>query len=285
LIFKIFILLFSFSAMAFDKDFTAVSERVPLEFGLLFESLKLEVKSPSDKLKMVALCKDLNTNLGSLKKEQIYFLMKSEVIKNTMEYKFAKTRQFDVTTLLIKRLDEGYAKKSKYMNKFSLWIWRSILAELKIRQKTGIITEQSFSARTFDGARLKEALRFEKYLTYLNPWIDRMDSYTAPEFNQLSKEVSWVILRRLNERSILFKRFAASAISDTQVTLFNIPQRLLDLKPSQIKNIENDAPLSYQEQSEVEKASATKTVEKVTPEDMSTISDGLAEELEKKTKP
>jgi hypothetical protein len=285
LIFKIFILLFSFSAMAFDKDFTAVSERVPLEFGLLFESLKLEVKSPSDKLKMVALCKDLNTNLGSLKKEQIYFLMKSEVIKNTMEYKFVKTRQFDVTTLLIKRLDDGYENKSKYMNKFSLWIWRSILAELKMRQKAGIITERSFSARTFDGARLQEALRFEKYLTYLNPWIDRMDSYTAPEFNQLSKDVSWVILRRLNERSILFKRFAASAISGTQVTIFNIPQRLLDLKPSQIKNIDNDAPLSYQEQSQVEKASATKTVEKVTPEDMSTISDGLAEELEKKTKP
>ena len=285
MIFKVFILLFSFSAMGFDKDFTAIGERVPLEFGLLFDSLKLEAKTPSEKLKMVALCKDLNTNLGSLKKEHIYFLMKSEVIKDTMEFKFAKTRQFDVTTLLIKRLDEGYAQKSKYLNKFSLWIWRSVLAELKLRQKSGIITERSFSARTFDGARLQEALRFEKYLNYLNPWIDRMDSYTAPEFNKLSKEVSWVILRRLNERSILFKRFAASAVGDTQVTLFNIPQRLLDLKPSQIKNIENDAPLSYQEQSQIEKDSATKTVDKVTPEDMSTISDGLAEELDKKTAP
>jgi hypothetical protein len=285
LIFNIFILIFSFSALAFDKDFTTVNERVPLEFGLLFESLKLEVKTPSEKLRMVGLCKDLNTNLGSLKKEQIYFLMKSEVIKNTMEFKFSKTRQFDVTTLLVKRLDEGYGEKSKYMNKFALWIWRSILAELKIRQKSGIITERSFSARTFEGARLQEALRFEKYLHYLNPWIDRMDSYNAPEFNQLSKEVSWVILRRLNERSLLFKRYAASATSDTQVTLFNIPQRLLDLKPSQIKNIDNDAPLSYQEQSEVEKTKASKTMEKVTPQDMSPISDDLAEELDKKLKP
>jgi len=285
LIFKISLILFSFSAFAFDKDFTAVTERVPLEFGLLFDSIKMEVKTPGEKLKLVGLTKDLNSNLGALKKEHTYFLMKSEVIKNTMEFKFSKTRQFDVTTLLVKRLEQGYSEKSRYLNKFSLWIWRSILAELKLRQKSGIITERSFSARSFDGARLQEALRFERYLKYLSPWIDRMDSYTAPQFNELSKEVSWVILRRLNDRSLIFKRYAASALGDTQVTLFNIPQRLLDLKPNQIKNIDNDAPLSYQEKSEKEKTKATKSVDKVTPEDMSPLSDDLAEELEKKTKP
>ncbi len=271
--------------MAFDKDFTTVNDRVPLEFNQLFESLKGEIKTPSEKIKMVGICKDLNSNLGSLKKEHIYFLMKEEIIKNSLEFKFSKTRQFDVTSLLIQRLEKSLKEKAPYLNKFSTWLARSIIAELKFREKAGIITDKSFSSKSFSGAQFIEAKRFEKYLTYLNPWMDRLDAMTAYDFNQLTKQVSWIILRRLNERSLLFKRYAISATGDTQVTIFNIPQKLLDLGPAEIKKMNDDTPLSYKELSEVEKSNAKDTVDKATPDDLSTVSDDLAKELEKKTSP
>lgn len=282
----IFILLLSLNAYAFDKDFTVINDRVPFEFSVLFESLKVSVKTPSEKLRMVGLCKDLNDNLGFLKKEHIYMLMKTEVIKTTLEYKFDKVRQFDMNTLLIDRLQEDFKQKKAYLNPFSQWIWQSIIAELKHRQGMGLITSTSFNPTIFEGAKRTEAYRLQKYLTYLFPWIDKMDSLNAAAFNKLTQEVSWKVLSKLNERSILFKRYASTATGDTQTTVINIPQKLLDLHPEDIKKMQNDTmPLSLSEQSAKEKSDASKEMEKITPLDMSTMSEDLANELEKKTAP
>ncbi len=277
-------LILSFNCMAFDKDFTTINDRAPYEFSLLFDSMKLEIKLPSEKLRMVALCKDLNDNLGFLKKEHIFMLMKTEVIKSTLEYRFKKVRQFDMTTYLLTRLEQDFKGKKPYLNAFSKWIWQSIIAELNHRKKIGLISSESFSSNRFEGSKKQEALRFERYLNYLFPWIDKMDSLSAADFNQLSKEVSWSVLERINERSILFKRYASTATGDTQTVIINIPQKLLDLHPEDIKNMQNDKlPLSLSEQSKIEKAKATEQIDKVTPLDMSTMSDDLARELENKT--
>lgn len=282
----LFLLLFlSPPARAFDKDYTVINDRVPLEFSFLFESMKLEIKAPSEKLRMIALSKDLNDNLGFLKKEHIFMLMKTEVIKGVLEYKFDKIRLFDMNTLLITRLEEDYEKKKKYLNSFSRWIWQSTLAELNHRKKMGLITAASFTVSRFEGAKKQDALRFQKYLNYLLPWIDKMDSLDTVAFNELSKEVSWTILERINGRSVLFKRYASTATGDTQTVIINIPQKLLDLKPADIKNMQNDTlPLSLAEQSKLEKLKAAGEIEKATPLDMSPLSEDVARELEMKSK-
>jgi hypothetical protein len=278
-------LFLSFNLLAFDKDFNSISDRVPHEFTLLFNSMKLEIKTPSEKLRMIALCKDLNDNIGFLKKEHIFMLMKTEVIKSTLEFKFNKVRQFDMNSVLLSRLEADYESKKKYLNGFSRWIWQSVIAELNYRKKMGLISDVSFNAGRFEGSKKLDAVRFQRYLTYLYPWIDKMDSLDAAAFNQLSKEVSWSILERINERSVLFKRYASTAAGDTQTVIINIPQKLLDLHPEDIKKMQNDTlPLSLAEQSKVEKAKATEQIDKVTPLDMSTMSDDLATELEKKEK-
>jgi hypothetical protein len=285
--FKIFLsalFLLSFSAQAFDKDFKTVNDRAPLEFTYLFESMKLMIKTPSEKIRMVGLCQDLDQNLGFLPKEQIFLLMKSEVIKNVMEYKFKNVRQFDVSALLIDRLEKELVTRQKYLTPFSLWIWRSVIAELKARQNQGLITDRSFSVSTFDGEKRKLAERFRRYLDYLLPWIDKMDSLDATQFNLLAKEVSWNILRRMNDRSLLFKRYSSTAVGDSRIVIFNIPERLTNLHPEDIKRMQIDDPsLTLKEQGEKEKTEATSTVESLAPTDMSTISDDISRELEKKT--
>lgn len=280
----ILLLFFLNSAFAFDKDFTTLNDRVPLEFNLLFDSLKLEIKTPSEKLKMIGLCKDLNDNLGFLQKEHIFMLMKTEIAKTTLEYKFSKVRQFDMNTNLISRLDEDFKNKKPYLNSFSKWIWQSVLAELHYRSDMKLITSSSFNPNLFDGPKRAEALRFQRYLSYLFPWIDQMDSLEASGFNKLSKEVSWLILERINERSLLFKRYASTATGDTKTTIINIPQKLLDLKPEEIKQMQNDnIPLSLSEQSKKEKVQASEQIEKVTPLDMSSLSDDVSKELDRQT--
>ncbi len=270
---------------AFDKDLTTISDKVPFEFNLLFDSMKLEIKSPSEKIRMIGLCKDINENLGALNKEHIYLLLKTELIKGTMEYKFSKVRQFDMNLLLLARLEEDFKAKQGFLNSFSKWIWQSVIAELHHRKKMGLITNSSCNPGNFDGQKRTEALRFQKYLHYLSPWIDKMDSLEAAAFNKLSKEVGWGLLERINDRSLLFKRYASSASAKEKTVLFNIPQKLLDLKPEEIKSMQNDSlPPTLSEQSKREKNEATKQMEQVTPLDMSTLSDDISEELQKKIK-
>jgi hypothetical protein len=277
------LLLLPLTVEAFNKDFKILSDKIPLEFSLLFDSLKLEIKSPREKIQLIGLVQELDQNLGFLKKEHIFLLMKSEVIKNVLEHKFAKVRQFDMTNLLVERLEEDFKNKKKYLNPFSEWIWRSILAELKQRQATGLITDKSFNPNQFTGSQRQEAQRFKRYLNYLLPWIDRMDSLNAAQFNALSKEVSWEILQKINQHSSLFKRFASTASGDSRVTLFNIPQELLNLHPQEIKQMRNNQlPMTLKEQSLRERNEAKEKVENISPVDMSPVSDDVIQEIESK---
>ncbi len=284
MIYKIILLLiFSTQAWSFDKDFKTVNDRVPLEFNHLFESLKLSTKTSAEKIKLIGICKDLDENLGFLGKEHIFMLMKSEVIKNVLEHKFIKVRSFDVTTFLLERLESSFKEKQKYLTPFSQWIWRSILAELNYRKSLGLLTTQSFNPAKFPDAKKSQAIRFSRYLNYLLPWIDKMDSLDTTEFNQLAKDVSWIILKRLNERSLLFKRYASSAETGTKVTIFNIPGKLLELHPEEIKRMQqDDIPLSLKEQSEQAKTEAQEQLQNLGPDDLSPISEELSKELEEK---
>ncbi len=283
MIFKLLLLIFPFSVFAFHKDFKTNNERVPLEFQHLFTAMKLEVKTPIEKVQLVGICKELDDNLAFLPKEHLFLFLKSEVIKDTLEYKFAKVRQFDLTSGLIDRLEKSLTTKENYLNPYALWIWRSIIAELKLRQEHGLITRKSFNPRAFEGAKLAEALRFEKYLKYLMPWIDRMDSLPVNEFNTLSKEVGWTVLRRINDRSLLFKKFASTAAGDTRISLFNIPQKLAELNPEEIKDIQNEKllPSSLKDEGARAKDEAAEAIEKATPTDMSPLSDEVSKEIEK----
>lgn len=278
------LLLLSTSAWGFDKDFKTINDRVPLEFNHLFESMKLSLKTPSEKIQLVGICKELDENLGFLAKEHIFLLMKSEVIKNVLEYKFSKVRSFDMTTFLMERLEEDFKKKEKFLTPFSQWIWRSILAELSFRKSLGLISSKSFNAASFGDAKKSEAQRFARYLTYLLPWIDKMDSLGTTEFNQLTKEVSWIILRRLNERSLLFKRYASTAETGTKIKIFNIPGKLLELHPEDIKRMQQDTtPLDLKEESEKEKTQARSEVQEASLDDLSPLSEEVSKELEEKT--
>lgn len=277
MIFKLLLLVFSISVFSFDKDFQTVNDRVPLEFQTLFSSMKLEAKTPVEKVQLVGIAKELDDHLANLPKEHLFMFLKSEVIKNTLEYKFSKVRNLDVTTDLVERLEREFKKKSPYLNPYATWIWRSIIAELNHRRELGLITNKNFSPGNFQGGKLAEAQRFEKYLKYLKPWIDRMDSLPASDFNTLTKEVGWTVLRRVNLRSLLYKKYASTAAGETRTPLFNIPAKLLEINPEDIRKIQTEKllPPSLREQGAQEKDEASRDLEKATPTDMSPLSEEL----------
>lgn len=284
---KLLALLFiPYSSWAFNADFKTVNNRVPLEFSHLFDSMKLQVKTPAEKMRLVGIAGELNQNLSFLPKDHIFMLMKSEVTKNLLEHKFSKVRQFDVSTLLLERIESNFSRKERLLNPFAQWIYRSVIAELKARKEQGLLTNKTFDPAAFEGKKRAEAQRFQRYLNYLLPWIDRMDALSAADFNELTKTVGWQILERLNNRSLLFKRYSSTAAGDAELPIFNIPPKLTDLHPEDIKRAKkNDEPASLKEASQREKTEASTEVENVSPEDLSPVSDEVSKELEKVTEP
>ncbi len=279
-IFIVFLCLFSLKASAFNKDFTIISDKTPYEFNIMFNSMKGQVKELNDQIKLVGISEDLNRNLGFLEKEHIFLLLKSEVTKSVLEYRFEKTRQFDITLSLIQRLESRFEDQQRYLTDFSKWIWRSLIAELKHRQKLGLITQSSFNPTLFSGEKKAQALRFQKYLHYLMPWIDQMDNLDHQRFNELSLKVSWEVLRKINDRSLLFKNMSyAQASESTQ--LFNIPEKLQNLTPDKVKELQFlDQNKSLREKALEEKTKATDQINQIEANDLSPLSDEISKELE-----
>lgn len=280
------ILFIPLSVQAFSPDFKTINDRVPLEFTHLFESMKLQAKTPAEKIRLVGIAQELNQNLSFLPKEHIFMLMKSEVTKNLLEHKFSKVRNFDVSTLLLERIEENFSRKERLLNPFAQWIFRSIIAELKTRKEQGLLTNKTFDPASFQGSKRQEAQRFQRYLTYLLPWIDRMDALSAADFNELTKEVGWKIMERLNNRSLILKRYSSTAAGEAELPIFNIPPKLTELHPEDIKRAkEDEEPSTLKEASQVEKTKATDEVDNIRPEDLSPVSDEINKELEKVTTP
>jgi hypothetical protein len=286
LIFNLFfILTFSAFSLSFDKDFKTINDRVPLEFNHLFESLKGNISSIQEQKKIIDLCKELNENLGLLQKEHIFLLMKSEVIKHTLEHKHKKFNTHPINKTLISHLEQDFQNKQAKLSSFSKWIWESMVAELKYREGMNLISEKNFNVTHFSGPSRALALRFERYLIFLIPWIDKMLSLNPEEFNKLTRKVSWIILQSLNQRSLLFKQLSSTSSSETKIQIFNIPSHLAELKSlssSEKTQSKKDTDTLTQE-SKMEKSRASEEIKNVSPDDLSPLSDEVTKEIEQNT--
>lgn len=278
--FALIFTLLSSKAFAFNKDFTVISDKTPYEFNIMFNSLRGQLKNVDDQMKLVGYSEDLNRNLGFLEKEHIFLLVKSEVIKSVLEYRFEKSSQFDITTALIEKLEKRFNDQERYLSEFSRWIWRSLIAELKHRQKLGLITQNSFNPELFSGEKKAQAVRFQRYLHYLVPWIDQMENLDHQRFNELSVKVSWEILRKLNDRSILFKNMSYAQGSEA-TQIFNIPAKLQNLTPEKVKELKFlEENKSLRERSQRERSEATDQINQIEPNDLSPLSDEISKKIE-----
>jgi hypothetical protein len=281
LIILTFTLLTSISALGFNKDFTTVNDRVPYEFKLMFESLKSDSKTKADQFKLVALAQDLNTNLAPLQKNTIFFLMKSEIIKNVLEYKIPKSRPFTPSQANVQRLFAKWEQNQKSYSSFSRWIIQSILAEMKQAEADGfILAGQDLRPQLFTGDKQAKTVRFLRFMKYASAWCDQIDSRSAGEFNQLASTVSWVTLDRLNQRALLLKRYASTSQSDTTTVTFNIPGELANYSPSEIKNLEEPPVPTLKEASEATRQEAEEQTQKLAPEDLSPLSEDIQKKID-----
>lgn len=217
-------LLATLNSYAFHKDFNLVNERAPVEFKLLFESMKYTLKDAQDQIKFIVLCQHINKGLGPLSKDQSMFLLKSESYKSLLEWRHPPT-QFQVGSHTIERLKKSIDSNKAIYSPYSKWILESLVADLNNFKEQGVLDLSNSQKSSLKGEKALQYQKMQKVLKYSRGWIEQADTLSAKDFNQLTEDLAWRTLERVKERAIMFRRFSSKAIQDREEMTFNIPDQ------------------------------------------------------------
>lgn len=219
----LFGLLISLNSYAFHKDFALVNDRAPVEFKLLFESMKYTLKDMQDQIKLVVLCQHINKGLGPLSKEQSMFLLKSESYKSLLEWRHPPS-QFQVGSHTIERLKKSLQANGTIYTPYSKWILESLIADLENFKEQGVLDLNNSQKASLKGEKAMQLQKLQKVLKYSRGWVEQADTLSAKDFNQLTENLAWRTLERVKERAAMFRRFSSRAIQDKNEMTFNIPE-------------------------------------------------------------
>lgn len=272
-------------AFGFNRDFTLVNDRSPYEFKQMFESMKYQLKTPEDQLHMIVLCQHLNKSLASLKKDQVYFLLKSEVFKNALEFGYRYT-SFAPNSFTMKRLKEKLIENDQVYSSFSKWFIKALMADLAPFESDNILDSTLAQRASFIGEKQQKLLKLRKILPYVTPWIEKAYTSSAQDFNGQTLELSWAILEQAHQRALLFQKFARESVNLTQEMTFNIPEKVIKdagqiIESNQTKPAAPEMNLSQRQ--ELEKMRAESQTKKIVVDPIQSAEpDSLSEAIDQK---
>lgn len=257
------LLLWATSAWGFNKDFTIVNDRAPLEFRLMFESMKYSLKEVPEQVRLIVLAQHINMGMGPLKKDQSFFLLKSEIYKSLLEWPHPQT-QFQVGSHTLERIQANMKTSQAIYTPFSIWVLESLIADLRPYQAQGLLDLTPAQRSTLSAEKTQQYLKLQKILKYTRGWLEQADTVSAKDFNLLTEDLSWKTLERVKERSALFRRFSSKAIQDSNENTFNIPEQGMPqmTAPKSAIKIE-EAPTTLAEDGQAQKTEAEASVENI----------------------
>lgn len=257
------LILIATSAWGFNKDFTIVNDRAPLEFRLMFESMKYSLKEVPEQVRLIVLAQHINKGMGPLKKDQSFFLLKSEVYKSLLEWPHPQT-QFQVGSHTLERIQTNMRTSQAIYTPFSIWVLESLIADLRPYQAQGLLDLTPAQRSTLSAEKTQQYLKLQKILKYTRGWLEQADTVSAKDFNLLTEDLSWKTLERVKERSALFRRFSSKAIQDSNENTFNIPEQGMPqmAAPKSAIKIE-EAPKTLVEDGQAQKTEAKASVENI----------------------
>ncbi|MFP5457106.1 MAG: hypothetical protein ACLGG7_00100 [Bacteriovoracia bacterium] len=275
------LLLCATSAWGFNKDFTIVNDRAPLEFRLMFESMKYALKEVPEQVRLIVLAQHINKGMGPLKKDQSFFLLKSEIYKSLLEWPHPQT-QFQVGSHTLERIQTNMKASQAIYTPFSMWVLESLIADLKTYQAQGLLDLTPAQRSTLSAEKTQQYLKLQKILKYTRGWLEQADTVSAKDFNLLTEDLSWKTLERVKERSALFRRFSSKAIQDSNENTFNIPEQGMPQMavPKSAIKIE-ETPKTLAEEGQEQKTEAEAAVESIQVDSSAIPADALSEAIDK----
>ena len=255
-------LLFISLTFGFDKDFTIVNQRAPLEFVHLFESLKYNVKDNTEKVKLVSYSEKMNELLKFMSREEVLSLIKAEMTKGILEYHISSVQSPPITSMNLERMKNHLKLSDAIYTPFSKWIMRSIIADLEPYEKNGILSKYAMSSGGTSEEGLK-VLKLKRIARYLAPWVNAADSQAPQDFNLLTSKVSWHLFDLLIEKAQVMQ-MAHQLQNKKEEMTFNIPEMKYLYMAAQKKSSIPQIPKTVSEKAEAEKQKAISDTQNIT---------------------
>ena len=259
---KIFLLSILFSLSAQAALLKLKEEKLPLELVLLAKSINELKLVPADRDHVSDLAKNLNRNLKFLNKDQIYFLVKSEIYKNVLEKEFQgdfKIMKF--TSLDIGNIEKNYLENRAQYSPFSRWLVESVISDFgELKNYPG------FNNVKLDVPEKDPTLNLvRRKLTLLSPWLGAVASLKAGEFNQKMKRLMIKVMEDLDLSVSIYKANLTNKELDPEdmITVQNISAQKLPIKEKVEEESEESVPATTLSASEEEKSAAEKATQNI----------------------
>ena len=263
--------LFISMAFSFEKDFTIVNQRAPLEFVHLFESLKFSVKDNTDKVRLVSQAEKINELLKLMTREEVLSLIKTEMTKGILEYHISNISAPPITSMNLERIKNHLNSNDTIYTPFSKWIIRSIIADLEPYNKEGILNKyaQSPGGTSSEGLKILKLKRISRYLA---PWVNAADSLAPQDFNNLTMKLSWHLIDLILDKTEVIQFSDFSKRTKAEMT-FNIPEMKYLYLSKDKKSNSPQIPKTLNQQRDEEKEKAIEKTEKLTIDPYQNTSD------------
>ncbi len=264
-----YIIIFIFAA--FDiraaQTFLKINETaLPLEFVLLAESINELKLSQDEKDKIAEKIKGINSNLKFLKKEQIFFILKSELYKSILEKEFhSDFKIMKFTNLDISNIEKAYGLNKKDFSPFARWLVESVISDFsELKNYPG------FNNVKLDVPEKDATLNLvRKKLSLLSPWLGAISSLKASEFNLRLKKMIVEILSDIELSTGVYKSYLTNKDMDSTdfITINTITNKKLPLPSKEEDELptkpKSEDELSVAEEGQLEGEKAQKLTESI----------------------
>lgn len=240
---------------------TPEKDKLPLELVILINSINELKLSPDDNNRYIDEAKTLNGYLKYLTKEQIYFLVKSQIYKNVLEKEFQgdyKITKF--TSLDIEAIEKNYQQNKKNYSAYASWLIQSVLSDFSTLKNYPGFNQVKLTIVEKDPT----LNLIRKKLNLLSPWLGAISTLTASDFNGRLKKMMFKTLADIKESAYLLKTYPTRPPESTSdlIVVSLKTQKAIPVKESgvQTPTVTSESE-SLMENAEIEQKKAQETVE------------------------
>jgi hypothetical protein len=259
------------------KKLTVISDFAPIELKMLTNHLAQHAKRYEEITNIIGYCNLINEDLKTSSKENIMFMLKSEVYRGILSNQYLKKEnRLQISSTFLSILEQKIKKNKAVYSNFAQWLSDALMSDLANFRQDNFIDKYQSLART-DFKEQQKAKKLKKILTYISPWLEALDKHTPEEFNQLCTKVGIDVLRNIASRTYYFGVFANQYQQQKEKMIFNIPNINL-VAPEKVPTSSDEDPREQQKQ---DAKKLMESLEAKDDDEIENISNQISNEIEK----
>ena len=223
---------------------------LPVEFSYLIESIQLYPLEDKEREELGKKIREIDQELSELTKEEVYFLLKSEIYKGLLENPRLKNQSIYYNPDILKPLNTIIEVRLEDYHKFAQWLLFAVYSDLS--QNFSSPFYNTFIVKKKTGLRLKNKnlIMMQRKFDFVLPWYEEIINSTPEEFHEGLKDTMFHLLDVIKMKMadlIKFSRFDTFKIDPGKKTLNFFTTK----SPEKEKTPEETLGLTVEKQPEV----------------------------------